>query len=57
VDPLSVDPRRAGAAGPERAAPVLPLQPGIAEKCSHDYVRHGTTNAVRRPGGGHRQGH
>jgi transposase len=27
----------------ERAAPVLPLRPGICEKRSHDYVRHGTT--------------
>ena len=28
----------------ERAAPVLPLRPGIPEKRSHDYVRHGTTS-------------
>ena len=27
----------------ERAAPVLPLRPGVREKRSHDYVRHGTT--------------
>jgi transposase len=27
----------------ERARPVLPLRPGIPEKRSHDYVRHGTT--------------
>src|SRR6266700_2349422 len=27
----------------ERAAPVLALRPGIPEKRSHDYVRHGTT--------------
>jgi transposase len=27
----------------DRAAPVLPLQPGLAERRSHDYVRHGTT--------------
>jgi transposase len=27
----------------ERAAPVLPLRPGIPEKRSHGYVRHGTT--------------
>src|SRR6266567_1357845 len=27
----------------ERKAPVLPLRPGIPEKRSHDYVRHGTT--------------
>jgi transposase len=27
----------------ERTRPVLPLRPGIPEKRSHDYVRHGTT--------------
>jgi transposase len=27
----------------ERTAPVLPLRPGIPEKRSHDYIRHGTT--------------
>jgi transposase len=27
----------------ERTAPVLPLRPGIPEKATHDYVRHGTT--------------
>ena len=27
----------------ERAAPILPLQPGLAERRSHDYVRHGTS--------------
>jgi transposase len=27
----------------ERKAPVLPLRPGVPEKRSHDYVRHGTT--------------
>ena len=27
----------------DRTAPVLPLRPGIPEKRSHDYVRHGTT--------------
>jgi transposase len=26
-----------------RTAPILPLRPGLAEKASHDYVRHGTT--------------
>ena len=26
-----------------RAAPVLPLRPGIPEKRTHDYIRHGTT--------------
>jgi len=27
----------------DRTAPVLPLQPGLAERRTHDYVRHGTT--------------
>jgi transposase len=27
----------------DRTAPILPLRPGIAEKQTHDYVRHGTT--------------
>jgi transposase/DNA-binding CsgD family transcriptional regulator len=27
----------------ERSAPILPLQPGLAERHSHDYVRHGTS--------------
>jgi transposase len=27
----------------DRTAPILPLRPGIAEKRTHDYVRHGTT--------------
>jgi transposase len=27
----------------DRAAPILPLRPGIPEKQTHDYVRHGTT--------------
>jgi hypothetical protein len=27
----------------ERTTPVLPLRPGIPEKRTHDYVRHGTT--------------
>jgi transposase len=28
----------------DRTQPVLPLRPGLAERQSHDYVRHGTTN-------------
>jgi len=28
----------------DRTAPVLPLLPGVAERRSHDYLRHGTTN-------------
>jgi transposase len=27
----------------ERSAPILPLQPGLAERRSHDYIRHGTS--------------
>ena len=26
------------------SAPVLPLMPGVPERRTHDYVRHGTTN-------------
>jgi len=28
----------------DRTAPVLPLMPGVAERRTHDYKRHGTTN-------------
>jgi transposase len=28
----------------DRSAPVLPLMPGVPERHTHDYVRHGTTN-------------
>lgn len=28
----------------ERSQPVLPLQPGLPERQTHDYVRHGTTS-------------
>jgi transposase len=27
----------------ERSAPILPLQPGLVERRSHDYLRHGTS--------------
>ena len=27
----------------DRTAPILPLRPGLPEKETHDYVRHGTT--------------
>jgi hypothetical protein len=27
----------------DRTAPMLPLRPGLPEKATHDYVRHGTT--------------
>lgn len=28
----------------ERSSPILPLMPGVPERQTHDYVRHGTTN-------------
>jgi transposase len=28
----------------DRSAPVLPLMPGVPQRASHDYIRHGTTN-------------
>jgi hypothetical protein len=28
----------------DRTAPMLPMQPFVPEKRTHDYVRHGTTN-------------
>jgi transposase len=28
----------------DRTAPVFPMRPGVPERQSHDYVRHGTTN-------------
>ncbi len=27
----------------DRTAPILPMRPGLPEKQTHDYVRHGTT--------------
>ena len=27
----------------DRTAPMLPMQPGLAERRTHDYVRHGTS--------------
>jgi transposase len=27
----------------DRTAPILPLRPGLPERATHDYVRHGTT--------------
>jgi hypothetical protein len=32
----------------DRTAPILPLRPGLPEKASHDYVRHGTTTLFAR---------
>src|SRR5438270_11588416 len=28
----------------DRSQPVLPMRPGQAERCTHDYYRHGTTS-------------
>src|SRR5260370_5231019 len=28
---------------PDRTAPILPLRPGLPERQTHDYIRHGTT--------------
>jgi transposase len=28
----------------DRTAPILPLLPGVPQRATHDYVRHGTTN-------------
>jgi len=28
----------------DRTAPILPLRPGLPDKATHDYVRHGTTS-------------
>src|SRR5204862_6301192 len=28
----------------DRTRPVLPLRPGLAERQTHDYIRHGTTS-------------
>jgi hypothetical protein len=27
----------------DRTAPILPIRPGLPEKATHDYIRHGTT--------------
>jgi transposase len=39
---LSVD-EKAQIQALQRSAPILPLQPGLAERRSHDYIRHGTS--------------
>ena len=31
----------------DRTRPLLPLRPGQAERCTHDYVRHGTGACIR----------
>ena len=37
----------------DRTAPILPMRPGLPEKATHDYVRHGTHDVVRRVGDRH----
>ena len=39
---LSVD-EKSQAQALDRTAPMLPMRPGIPEKQTHDYLRHGTT--------------
>jgi hypothetical protein len=41
----------------DRTQPILPLRPGLPEKATHDYVRHGTSTLCRGPTGRHRAGH
>jgi transposase len=33
----------------DRTAPILPIRPGLPEKATHDYVRHGTTTLFAAP--------
>jgi transposase len=40
---LCVD-EKSGMQALDRSQPVLPLMPGVPERCSHDYVRHGTSS-------------
>jgi transposase len=40
---LCVD-EKSGTQAPGRSQPVLPMMPGMPERRSHDYVRHGTTS-------------
>ena len=40
----------------DRTAPILPLRPGLPEKATHDYLRHGTTTLFAALGGRHREG-
>ena len=41
----------------DRTQPVLPLLPGTPERRTHDYVRHGTIDLLRRAQPDHRHGH
>ncbi len=34
----------------DRSQPVLPMMPGVPERRSHDYARHGTTSQTAQPG-------
>ena len=40
----------------DRTAPILPLRPGLPEKATHDYVRHGTTTLFAALESRHREG-
>jgi hypothetical protein len=40
---LCVD-EKSGIQALDRSQPVLPMMPGVPERRSHDYVRHGTTD-------------
>src|SRR5438552_4754736 len=40
---LSVD-EKSGIQALDRSQPVLPMMPGVPERRSHDYPRHGTTD-------------
>jgi transposase len=35
---------KSGIQAPDRSQPVLPVMPGVPERRSHDYARHGTTD-------------
>jgi len=41
----------------ERSQPILPMRPGIPERQTHDYARHGVTCLFRRAQYRHRPGH
>src|SRR5215470_12531452 len=43
TDPMCVD-EKSGTQALDRSQPVLPMMPGMPERRSHDYVRHGTTS-------------
>ncbi|MEQ7007686.1 IS630 family transposase [Actinopolymorpha sp. B17G11] len=42
---LCVD-EKSGVQALDRSQPVLPAMPGMPERCSHDYVRHGVTSLI-----------